>query len=210
MSPRPALPPEEVEARRAAILEATIDQIALRGPESVRMKDVAAGAGVSVGSIQYYFESRDDLLLAAFSFHSRSVIEVIANLAAPAGSAWERLQATFRAVPSVESYARRSVVWVELVAAARRNEFLQTAVAEVFDRWRAHFVGLIDAGIADGGFMPRADAGVIVDILVAQIDGFDLATASGRHALRPAAIAAMLEASAASLLGVDPGRSEAR
>lgn len=202
MSPRPALPPEEVEVRRAAILEATIDQIALRGPESVRMKDVAAGAEVSVGSVQYYFGSRDELLLAAFSHHSRAVIDAIAALAAIEGSAWARMRSSFRAVPSVEHYERRSTVWVELVAAARRNEFLQTAVAEVFDRWRAHFAGLIAAGITDGSFVPRTDADLVVDILVAQIDGFDLATASGRRTLGPEEIGAALEAAAASLLGV--------
>ncbi|WP_264298578.1 helix-turn-helix domain-containing protein [Brevibacterium sp. FME37] len=49
MSPRPQFSTTEVDARRAAILEAALDQIAAQGPESVRMKDIAEAAGLSVG-----------------------------------------------------------------------------------------------------------------------------------------------------------------
>ncbi|RBP67865.1 TetR family transcriptional regulator [Brevibacterium sanguinis] len=202
MSPRPQLPPEEIAARRAAILASAIDRIAESGLESVRIKDVAAGAEVSVGSVQYYFATREDLLVAALSAHSRSVVEAIAALAHAQGSAWERLRETFRAVPAVGSHERRSVIWVELVVAARRSAYLRTTVAEVFAHWRDHLTGLIVAGIDDGSLTPRLNVETIVDTLIAQIDGFDLALASGRVDLDPGRVAASLEATAAALLGV--------
>ncbi|GAA1644611.1 hypothetical protein GCM10009700_33930 [Brevibacterium sanguinis] len=203
MSPRPQLDPTAVAARRTAILEATIAEIVRRGPDAVRLKDVAAAAGVSVGTVQYYFANRDDLLLEALSSHSRSVIDAIERLARVDGSAWDRLRATFAAVPTVESYERRAIVWVELVAAARRNRILEQSVAEVFARWRAHFRSLIDLGIAEGSLTPQADTSLIVDTLIAQIDGFDLAIAAGREGLTPDQVSATLEATAAALLGVD-------
>lgn len=202
MSPRPQLPAEEVEARRAAILASALTEIVQRGPEAVRMKDVAAGAGVSVGTVQYYFTSRDDLLVEAFSAHSRAVIAEIAALSARSGTAWERLQATFAAVPTVGSYEQRSIVWVELVAAARRSPVLNDCVAEVFAGWRGRLRTVIEAGIADGSLTPRLDPDLVVDTLIAQIDGFDLAVAAGREGLSPGQIAASLESTAAALLGV--------
>ncbi|PCC54674.1 TetR/AcrR family transcriptional regulator [Brevibacterium aurantiacum] len=199
MSPRPQLPADEVEARRFAICEATLDEIVARGPEAVRMRDVASAAGVSVGAVQYYFASRDDLLVAAFSLHSVEVIAAIGHLSREA-SPWVQLQASFEAVPSVGGYARRSALWIELVAAARRNAVLASCVDEVFDSWRAHFSSIIDTGIREGEFDPLLPAESIVDVIIAQIDGFDLAVASGRRRLTPAQISAGLEATASALL----------
>lgn len=203
MSPRPQLDPAEVAARRSAILEATIDEIVRRGPENVRMKDVAAGAGVSVGTVQYYFASRDDLLVEAFTAHSRAVIAAIADLSGGSGTAWQRLRSTFAAVPTVGSHEQRAIVWVELVAASRRSPVLKDSVAEVFAGWRTHLRDLIAGGIAEGSFTPRIGIDLIVDTLIAQIDGFDLAVAAGRTDLRPDRMSTSLEATAASLLGVD-------
>lgn len=218
MSPRPQLPAEEVEARRSAICEAALDEIVTRGPEALRMRDVAAAAGVSVGAVQYYFGSRDELLVEAFTLHSTSVIAAIGELSRGQGSgsasegggsagqgnpsSWVRLRASFEAVPSVGGYSRRSAVWIELVAAARRNGALRSCVEEVFDSWRAHFAAIIDTGISEGGFDPVLPAESIVDAIIAQIDGFDLATASGRRRPTPTQISASLEATAGALLRV--------
>lgn len=202
MSPRPQLAPAEVAARRAAILDATIAEIVRRGPEAVRMKDVAAGAGVSVGTVQYYFASRDALLVEAFGAHSTAVIDAIAQLSGGPGTAWARLQATFLAVPTVGSHEQRSIVWVELVAAARHSPVLQDSVAEVFAGWRTHLRSLVAEGIAAGDFDPHISVDLIVDTLIAQIDGFDLAVAAGRESLTPDEISASLESTAAALLGV--------
>ncbi|WP_309130908.1 TetR/AcrR family transcriptional regulator [Brevibacterium sp.] len=202
MSPRPQLPAEEIEARRTAILESTVDEIAGTGLENVRMKDVAAGAGMSVGTIQYYFQSRDELLVQALSMHSSRVVAAIAALSAAEGSAWEKLQLSFRAVPAVDDYPKRARVWVELVSAARRRPFLQDAVTEVFARWTDHFERIVSAGIGDGSFRPQAEVSLIVETIVAQIDGFDLAVASGRPVPPAERISRSLELTAAALLGV--------
>lgn len=203
MSPRPQLPPEAVEARRNSILEAAIDQIAQRGPEALRMKDVAAAAQVSVGTVQYYFDSREDLLVKAFSAHSQGVIAAIGALSTKQGDPWAQLLATCEAVPTVKDYQRRASVWVELVAASRRNDYLKQTVTEVFAQWRAHFESIIVAGIADGSFTPRIEIPIVIDTLIAQIDGFDLATASARTGPTPESIITSLTATAAALLGVE-------
>ena len=60
-----------------------------------------------------------------------------------------------------------------------------------------------DLGIAEGSLTPQADTSLIVDTLIAQIDGFDLAIAAGREGLTPDQISVTLEATAAALLRVD-------
>jgi AcrR family transcriptional regulator len=53
------------EARRRAIAEAVFEVIGRRGLEEVSLRDVAAQAGVSMGAVQHYFASKDQMLLFA-------------------------------------------------------------------------------------------------------------------------------------------------
>ena len=206
MSPRPQYSADEVAARRTIIGESALAQIAKRGPEAVRMKDVAEAAGVSVGTVQYYFGSREELLVAAFSAHTSLVVEAIAGLSQAHGSPWEKLRSSLRAVPRIGDLRQRSQVWIELVAVSGRNDYLRASVDEVFDKWRTHFAAIIDAGIRDGSFEPQADAELIVDTLIAAIDGFDVAVVAGRSPASTDRIMASLELTAAALLGVDVKR----
>jgi DNA-binding transcriptional regulator YbjK len=55
------------EARRRAIAEAVFEVIGSRGLEAVSLRDVAAQANVSMGAVQHYFASKDQMLLFALS-----------------------------------------------------------------------------------------------------------------------------------------------
>lgn len=57
--------PADPDARRAAILDAALDLIALEGPAKVTHRAVAARAGVPLAATTYYFGSKDEILLAA-------------------------------------------------------------------------------------------------------------------------------------------------
>ncbi len=52
------------ETRRAQLIEATIDSLARRGYSETTMADVADGAGLSRGIVNFHFESKDKLLVA--------------------------------------------------------------------------------------------------------------------------------------------------
>ena len=202
MSPRPEFSANQIAARRDAILEATLDQIVERGTEALRMKDVAEAAGVSVGTLQYYFGSRNDLLVEAFRAHSHMVVDAITDLSKAQGSGWEKMRASLAAVPCIGDARRRSQVWIELLAASSRNEFLRASVDEVFDQWRSHFQAVIDIGIRDGSLRPQTEADLIVDILIAAIDGFDVAAFSRYGPKTSEQIITSLEFTAAAMLGV--------
>ena len=51
--------------RRRSIAEAVFRVTAERGVEAVSLRDVAAEAGVSMGMVQHYFRSKDEMLLFA-------------------------------------------------------------------------------------------------------------------------------------------------
>ncbi|HEY9293386.1 MAG TPA: TetR/AcrR family transcriptional regulator [Microlunatus sp.] len=51
---------------RRSVLDSVIRIVADRGLDGVSIRGVAAAAGVSIGTVQYYGRSKDDLLVAAF------------------------------------------------------------------------------------------------------------------------------------------------
>jgi TetR/AcrR family transcriptional repressor of bet genes len=60
--------PKQVDqhARRTRIAEAVFRLAASQGLEAVSLRHVAAEAGVSMGQVQHYFSTKDELLLFAF------------------------------------------------------------------------------------------------------------------------------------------------
>lgn len=56
------------ETRRQQLIEATIDSLARRGYSETTMADVADGAGLSRGIVNFHFESKDKLLVATLQY----------------------------------------------------------------------------------------------------------------------------------------------
>ena len=56
------------EVRRHQLIEATIDSLAKRGFSDTTMADVADGAGLSRGIVNFHFESKEKLLVATLKY----------------------------------------------------------------------------------------------------------------------------------------------
>ena len=59
--------PEMSSPRAHAILESLLDVVARRGLERVTVREVAASAGVAIGTVQHYFPTKDAMVVAAFT-----------------------------------------------------------------------------------------------------------------------------------------------
>ncbi|MFJ8962979.1 TetR/AcrR family transcriptional regulator [Lentzea sp. NPDC102401] len=69
------------DERRGTILEAVFAIVDTEGTHQVSIRRVAEQAGVSVGRVQHYFPSKDDLLTAAFTaINDRGTARVQARL----------------------------------------------------------------------------------------------------------------------------------
>ncbi len=58
------------ETRQLQLIEATIDSLAKRGYSETTMADVADGAGLSRGIVNFHFESKEKLLIATLQYMS--------------------------------------------------------------------------------------------------------------------------------------------
>ena len=61
---------KKAEATRARIVDVALDLFRRQGFEQTTMRGIAAEAGVSLGSAYYYFESKEDLVMA---FYGRAI-----------------------------------------------------------------------------------------------------------------------------------------
>ena len=91
--------------RKIAVLEAACRVIADRGADATRFADVAAESGVPVSTLQYYFGSREDLLVAAFRHASSAEIAALEAEVAAIDDPWEQLERII--TRSLTGYAAR-------------------------------------------------------------------------------------------------------
>jgi AcrR family transcriptional regulator len=66
-------PEPEMEERARRIVETTIELAEQGGFEAVRLRDVAAHAGVALGTLYRRFRSKEDLLVAALELETRAL-----------------------------------------------------------------------------------------------------------------------------------------
>jgi len=132
------------ETRRLQLIEATIDSLSKRGYSETTTADVADGAGLSRGIVNFHFESKDKLLVATlqhmadeYAAHWRSALDKAG--ADPAARLAALISADFdRAVCSRRKVAAWAAFWGEAKSrptyqalCGARDEVYQSAVVEL-------------------------------------------------------------------------------
>src|SRR6188508_2634914 len=75
--PKPRLRERLRSATRDAILAAAADVFAADGAANARIEDIAARAGVAVGTVYNYFEDRAALVAALLDVRTKSLLEAL-------------------------------------------------------------------------------------------------------------------------------------
>ena len=83
--------PRRAGRRKVQVLEAAGRVIAERGADATRFSDVAAQSAVPISTLQYYFGSREDLLVAAFRHASGTEIAALQAELAALDDPWDQL-----------------------------------------------------------------------------------------------------------------------
>jgi AcrR family transcriptional regulator len=189
-----------VEAeRKDQLLRATCAVIAESGIRDLRMTDVAKQAGVSSGTVHYYFDSKQALIHAAFEYNFRHSLQRRVDLLATGGDALTLLG---RVVASYAPDDQDSVaawrVWAELWVHGLREPELRALNETIYGEWRDIVVGLVrDA--QNQGLLVAGDAVQIANTIVAMIDGLAIQVLLGS---RDMTLARMRETCLAYLRGL--------
>jgi AcrR family transcriptional regulator len=191
--------PERLEQILAAACQAILE----RGFPATRIADVARAAGVSTGTVHYYFDTRDEVLIAALKWASARLFERVEQPGDDPPAL--RLARLLRlSVPYPGPSRDEYVLWLELWVRALHQPELLPQCEAFSSQWRGLFRDVVRAGAESGGFTPAADPDEVAERLVAFIDGLGFETTLGYRWTSPERMHARLIEFAAEQLRVAP------
>ena len=192
---------ERMARQRETVLRVAVQQIAERGYDSVRLRDVAINAGVSIGLLQHYFGSREELLAEGIELHCNLLLDEWQRLYETEPDAWRRIVGLIDHLSHSHELASRAAIWADFVASASRRPELREPLARVYETWRRLVGEAIDDGVRLGVFELRLGRDDVVDLVIAQLDGATVALAGSAAHMSPNRMREIALRGAAVLLG---------
>jgi AcrR family transcriptional regulator len=200
---RPPGPDPRRPERLEQILAAACQAILERGFPATRIADIARAAGVSTGTVHYYFATKDEVLVAALKWASG---RLFARVERPGDErATQRLARLLAvSVPHPGPARDEYVLWIELWLRVLHQPDLLPECEAISARWRGYFHTVVRDGAATGEFAPAAPPSEVAERLVAFVDGLGFEAALGYSWTSPERMHARLVELAAEQLAIDP------
>ena len=188
---------KDQDAAREAIMSAALLAIRDKGLDDLRIRDVATIAGVSSGTVHYYFTDFAGLLTEVYQRASerffRDRMDVVTEIAdardklsamISTGIPWSSDDALVTALYRLDSY----------LAFRATNSAMVTAL---FEKQVALYLGILETGQAQGHFELQSKPLDIAQNLVALEDAYGLHITTDNRALTPPRAAALIHSYAA-------------
>jgi TetR/AcrR family transcriptional regulator, transcriptional repressor of bet genes len=146
------------QARRAALIEATIECLKRYGHDGLSIRTISAQAGVSVGLINHHFPNKNGLVAAAYRHFNGELIDgMIAAVQRAGPSARARLRAFLDASFSAPNLgADVLAVWVVFWGLHRHSRLIQRVQRETNAGYNRLLRGMLADLLADPGRRRRA------------------------------------------------------
>ena len=163
------------EARRREISEALWRIASTRGLAGVSLRDVAAQAGISLGQLQHYFTTKDEMLVFALDYigqlaesRVRSRIKAMADSPSPR----DVLRATLMEMLPLDDKSRTGIlVNIAYFVRALNDERLQVHAKEGIPALRSFFAEQISLAIQRGEVAPERDPEREAMLMISLVDG---------------------------------------
>jgi AcrR family transcriptional regulator len=191
--------------RKVAVLEAACRVIAERGADATRFADVAAESGVPVSTLQYYFGSREDLLVAAFRHASSAEIAALETAVAAIADPWEQLERII--ATSLTGYEPDAPeggrLWIESWHFGIRDAEMRADALRDNTAWRRLVAQVVRRGIEQGAFGTAYDPDKVAVLTIAATDGMGIPLSLANPEITPASAAQDVMAALRDMLGPD-------
>ncbi|GAA5184599.1 TetR/AcrR family transcriptional regulator [Rugosimonospora acidiphila] len=149
------------QARREQITEAVFRLIAAHGMEAISLRDVAAEAGVSMGLVQHYFRSKDEMLHFAMDSLGQRVARRfaarIARLPAPRTVRTVLRTAMFEVIPMDEESRADACVSMAFFARALVEPGFAAVLREAYPSMLGAVSEQLRRAIGGGELPPETD-----------------------------------------------------
>lgn len=163
------------EDRRHALVEAAFRQIAERGFEGLRTREVAAAAGVNIATLHYYFPTKEALIRGVVA-HAMGRFR---STLAPHGSPDDQL---VNHLKSVRALMRKEpevgTVMGELSLRSARDASLARILRETNDAWHQTLRSLLRRAVSSGNLSAEFDTDEAAALIVATLTSMGLPSIS--------------------------------
>jgi AcrR family transcriptional regulator len=169
----PEIEQAEAGGNRRALVLAAYARIAADGFEGLRTRDVAADVGVNIGTLHYYFPSKEALIRAVV----RHTTAKFASTMPKGGTPAEQLRGHLEGIRLLlKTDQRQWAVLSEVALRAARDDALAEMMRESEDQWYGFLRGLVERGIAGGCLEPSLQAEGVAATIIAVIRGVCMPT----------------------------------
>ncbi len=160
-----------ISKRRRQILEAALAVFGERGFNAANVSDIAARAGVSQGTIYWYFDGKEELLTQALRAFFDGFGQGTVAAMAQCPTATDKLRALGRAMVDFAAQAEGLfTLFLEYWASHACRAEAGRLWTRVLTEYKDLVVGIIKEGMENGEFKP-VDAESLVWALMAAYDG---------------------------------------
>ncbi|GIJ44182.1 TetR family transcriptional regulator [Virgisporangium aliadipatigenens] len=167
------------DARRRQVAEAVAQLVATDGFDAVTVARTAAAAGISVGLVQHYFPSKDEMLLHAFTLARERIERRVHDEVERADRAGARIEHILRdalaeLLPLDARRRRECRVELAFTGRAIDNPRLAEALGRSNAHVRAQLAQAVHNGKECGEVEPAVDGNAAAQRLLALVDGLRL------------------------------------
>ncbi|RZT62854.1 TetR/AcrR family transcriptional regulator [Leucobacter luti] len=194
--------------RRAEILTGSIRVIARDGVVAAKLKDIARESGVSLGLIQHYFDTRENLVDATFEVMMRVISRESALRVRTIEDPLQFIYAlNSQHVFGSVAFPERWGFWSELWSGSGRSGPLRTVASQVYELWARPLEEALGQ-LAESHRLPAsADPHRLTAGILALMDGLSIRTLADPDVVSPEFMLEVLNDWVTVQLGVDPAEA---
>jgi AcrR family transcriptional regulator len=159
------------EDRQQALVLAAFNQIAERGFEGLRTREVAAGVGLNIATLHYYFPTKEALIRGVVAH----AMDRFRSTLAPHGSPEDQLRNHLRAVRKLlRDEPEVGAVMGELALRSARDPSLARIMSEAFLAWQRTLRGLLQRAARAGHLSRDLDNDDVAALIMAALTSLTL------------------------------------
>jgi len=158
------------EKRREELVLAAYHEIAERGFEGLRTREVAAEVGVNIATLHYYFPTKEALI--------RGVLDHAMNrfrTSLPHGSQPGQLRSYLRATRTLlTEEPELGAVMAELALRSVRDPSIGSIMNEMYDLWHVTLRGMLRRAVRKGDLRSELDSDAVAALIIAALTSLTL------------------------------------
>ena len=154
------------EDRREALVRAAFNQIAQRGFEGLRTREVAADVGVNIATLHYYFPTKEALIRGVVELSMRRFRSTLAPHGSPSAQLRNHLRAVRRLL---RDEPQLGAVMGELALRSARDPTIAKIMEETNEAWHRTVRGLLKRAAREGHLRPELDSDDVAALILATV-----------------------------------------